>query len=81
MVTRGLGGQQPAGTTYVLWGMQQGNPVPSARSTSSGRTGHAERGHRPTGLDHYAGYGVSLEPGRQAPAEPSHIVANGQVNS
>ncbi len=30
-----------------------------------------------TGLDDYAGYGISLEPGREAPPEPTEIVAIG----
>jgi hypothetical protein len=32
-----------------------------------------------TGLDDYAAYGISLEPGQEAPSEPTDVVATGQV--
>jgi hypothetical protein len=38
-------------------------------------------GSTETGLDEFATYAISKEPGRQAPATPSAIVANGQVTS
>ncbi|OMQ14108.1 hypothetical protein A7K94_0219005 [Modestobacter sp. VKM Ac-2676] len=38
-------------------------------------------GSAATGLDEYGTYAISLEPGRQAPSEPTEIVANGQVTS
>ena len=30
-----------------------------------------------TGLDHFAQYGISIEPGQEAPSEPTDIVAMG----
>jgi hypothetical protein len=38
-------------------------------------------GSEQAGLDDYNAYAISLEPGRQAPATPSDVVANGQVTS
>lgn len=64
--------------TYVLWGLNGGVPValtafdvareapgPHSVSSASGRS--------------FTGYAVSLEPGRRAPAQPTDIVASGQV--
>jgi hypothetical protein len=82
VVTWGLSENDRAHTTYVLWGVQDGRPVAlgtfdvvtrdmDLRSVGSDRTG----------LDGYPVYGISLEPGRAAPAGPSRIVATGQVSS
>ena len=65
--------------TYVLWGLNGGVPValtafdvareaPGPHPVSSAR-----------GLGSFTGYAVSLEPGRRAPAQPTDIVASGQV--
>ena len=34
-----------------------------------------------TGLDQFDAYGISLEPGREAPSLPTEVVATGQVTS
>jgi hypothetical protein len=34
-----------------------------------------------TGLDEFSMYGISIEPGRKAPSEPTEVVATGQVTS
>ena len=82
VVTHGLEVNDADDTVYVVWGMRDGDPVPlgtfdvvepemDLRTVGSGKTG----------LDDYSAYGVSIEPGRSAPREPSTIVATGQVNS
>jgi hypothetical protein len=82
VVTWGLAENDRTGTTYVLWGVQDGSPVALGTFdvVSHGmdlRTVGSDR----TGLDAYTAYGISLEPGRRAPAAPSRIVATGQVGS
>jgi hypothetical protein len=34
-----------------------------------------------TGFDQYPAYGISLEPGQEAPSFPTDVVATGQVTS
>jgi hypothetical protein len=34
-----------------------------------------------TGLDGFPVYGISLEPGQEAPSAPTEVVATGQVTS
>jgi hypothetical protein len=34
-----------------------------------------------TGLDDFAQYGISIEPGHEAPSAPTEVVATGQVTS
>jgi len=82
VVTNGLAVNNAASSTYVLWGMQGNTPVAlgtldvaqprmDLRTVSSGQTG----------LDRYSTFGISIEPGRQAPTKPTKMVALGEVTS
>jgi hypothetical protein len=71
-----------ARSTYVLWGMKGNTPVPLGtfdvvRGDLDVRHVDADQ----AGLDNYSVFAVSLEPGRRAPAAPTHMVAIGGVNS
>ena len=81
VVTQGLAPNDVQDQTYVVWGIGAGSaaplgtfdvtsPQPALWTVGSG-----------SGLDGYTGYAVSLEPGRQAPTEPTVIVASGEVPS
>jgi anti-sigma-K factor RskA len=82
VVARSLSVNNPARSTYVLWGMQGNTPVALGtfdvvRHDLDVRHVDADQ----AGLDKYKIFGVSLEAGRQAPAAPTHMVATGGVNS
>jgi anti-sigma factor RsiW len=70
-------------TTYVLWGVREGS-APEAIGTfdvARSRLDVNPVSSAPTGSDAYDTYAVSLETGRQPPAEPSEVLASGQVAS
>jgi hypothetical protein len=82
VVANGLPVNDSHDHTYVVWGMQDGLPkalgtfdvvTPDMDMRTVGSTG--------TGLDDYSAYGISIEPGRQAPSYPTDIVAQGEVAS
>ena len=79
VVTQGLGPNDRESQTYVVWGMtDEEDPVALGtfdvvRSQTDVRT----VGSTSTGLDDYSGYAISIEPGREAPASPSEVVAIG----
>jgi hypothetical protein len=78
----GLPVNDAAAQTYVVWGMRADSPV--ALGTFDVVTPQMDLrtvGSAATGLDDYSAYGISIEPGRQAPTTPSEIVATGQVTS
>ena len=82
VVIDGLERNDTASTTYVVWGLGEGDPVPLGtfdvvRSQMEVRTVGSGR----TGLDDFPGYGISIEPGRQAPSSPTEVVATGEVTS
>ena len=82
VVTDGLSVNDADETTYVVWGMGEGAPVPLGtfdvpRSQIDVRT----VGSPATDLDGFALYGISLEPGQEAPSEPTVVVATGEVTS
>jgi hypothetical protein len=65
-------------STYVLWGM--GDGLPESLGTFNVERSQLKLqtvGSEPTGLDGFTGYGISLEPGHQAPPTPTEIVAQG----
>ena len=67
---------------YVLWGVGDDGAEPLGtfdveRSQTELRT----VGSGLTGLDDYPQYAISLEPGREAPSDPTEVVATGQVTS
>ncbi|SDH16860.1 Anti-sigma-K factor rskA [Lentzea fradiae] len=68
-----------SGHVYVVWGASTPSPVPlavfdvHAGSTDPQQLAWSSEAHRHTT------FAVSLEPGRQAPAQPSEVLAGGQV--
>jgi anti-sigma-K factor RskA len=82
VISHGLAANDTDSTTYVVWGL--GGDVPVALGTFD-----VERpqmtlrtvGSGLTGLDDFAQYGISIEAGREAPSEPTEVVATGQVTS
>jgi Anti-sigma-K factor rskA len=82
IVTDGLSVNDADETTYVVWGLGEGAPVPLGifdvpRSQIDVRT----VGSPATDLDGFRQYGISLEPGQEAPSEPTDVVATGEVTS
>ncbi|MDK3258415.1 anti-sigma factor [Blastococcus capsensis] len=82
VVTDGLQPNDTASTTYVVWGLGDGDPVPLGvfdvdRSQMQLQT----VGSGQAGVDEFPAYGISIEPGRQAPSSPTEVVATGEVAS
>jgi hypothetical protein len=82
VLTQGLAVNDAENTTYVVWGLDGGAPEALGtfdveRSQMSVRTVGSGR----TGLDEFAQYGISIEPGQEAPSAPTEVVAIGQVTS
>jgi type II secretory pathway pseudopilin PulG len=67
--------------TYVLWGLADGVPVALAAFDIAPKAPGLHAVPSATGTGRFAGYAVSLEPGRSTPAAPSDVVAKGQVPS
>jgi anti-sigma factor RsiW len=82
VVATGLPLNDTRNSTYVVWGVGTGSPVALGTfDVVSPQMDLRTVGSTATGLDGYSTYAISREPGRQAPATPSEIVANGQVTS
>ncbi|WP_369254463.1 anti-sigma factor domain-containing protein [Geodermatophilus amargosae] len=82
VVTHGLQVNDSSTSVYVVWGMADDAPVALGTfDVVSPQTDLRTVGSASTGLDGYVGYAISIEPGRQAPSEPSDVVASGQVTS
>jgi anti-sigma-K factor RskA len=82
VVTHGLQVNDSGRTVYVLWGMADGSPVGLGRfDVVSPRIDVQTVGSASAGLDDYAEYAISIEPGRQMPSTPTVVVATGQVTS
>ena len=82
VVTNGLSVNDADETSYVVWGLGEGAPVPLgtfdvSRSQMDMRT----VGSPATDLDGFPQYGISLEPGQEAPPEQTRVVATGEVTS
>jgi Anti-sigma-K factor rskA len=78
----GLAVNDAGSTTYVVWGLGESTPQALGtfdveRSQMSVRTVRSGL----TGLDDFAQYGISIEPGHEAPSAPTEVVATGQVTS
>lgn len=78
VVSYGLSVNDRSEETYVVWGLSSGDPQALGtfdveRSQMTLQT----VGSGQTGFDDFSGYGISLEPGRQAPPAPTEIVAIG----
>jgi anti-sigma-K factor RskA len=83
VVADGLPVNDSSSDTYVVWGVP-GAGAPVALGTFdvvSRQIDLRTVGSTGTGPDDYTTFAVSIEPGRQAPPEPSEIVASGQVTS
>jgi Anti-sigma-K factor rskA len=82
VVTHGLQVNQARSTTYVLWGLDgdQATALGTFDVTRS-QTDMKTVGSGLTGLDEFPSYGISLEPGQEAPSAPTEVVATGQVTS
>jgi len=82
VITNGLSVNDADATSYVVWGLGGERPV-ALGTFDVDRSQVAVRtvGSGQTGLDQYAEYGISLEPGQEPPAQPSDVVATGQVTS
>jgi hypothetical protein len=82
VVTHGLEVNDSSESVYVVWGMAGDAPVALGTfDVVSPQTDLRTVGSASTGLDGYAGYAISREPGRQAPSAPTDVVASGTVTS
>jgi len=82
VVPHGLAPNDVQDQTYVVWGTGAGSPVPLGTfDVTSPQPALWAVGSGAPGLDAYTGYAVSLEPGREAPAEPTDVMAQGEVPS
>ena len=82
VVTHGLSRNDRASSTYVVWGMRDTTPVALGTfDVVDSDMDLRSVGSDQTGLSDFSTYGISIEPGRQAPSSPTEIVATGQVTS
>jgi hypothetical protein len=82
VVANGLPVNDPADSTYVLWGMRGNQPIPLGTfDVVQSRLDLRTVGSGQSGLDRYTTFGISLEHGSQAPSKPTKMVALGQVTS
>jgi anti-sigma-K factor RskA len=80
VITHGLKVNDAATTTYVLWGVQSRTPVALGTfDVADTQMDVRTVGSTDSGLDQFAAYAISLEPGRRAPAKPTDVVAEGPV--
>jgi hypothetical protein len=82
VLSYGLAVNDAGSTTYVVWGM--GGTAPEALGTFDVERAQLSLrtvGSGQTGLDDFAQYGISIEPGQEAPSAPTEVVAIGQVTS
>ncbi len=76
VVTQGLRVNDADSQVYVVWGMTgDGAVAVGTFDVVRSQTDVQTVGSTSTGLDDFGGYAISIEPGREAPAEPSVIVA------
>ncbi|MDT7677596.1 MAG: hypothetical protein QOD82_5498 [Pseudonocardiales bacterium] len=69
-------------TTYVLWGIGDGKPVPiGAFDLGAGDQSMHPVGGTLAPPDPFSSYAISIENGRRAPDSPGLVVATGQVAS
>ncbi len=78
VVNHGLAVNDREAETYVVWGIDGTTPEAIGTFDVLGSQMTLQTvGSGSTGLDEYSGYGISIEPGRQAPSAPTEIVAMG----
>jgi len=78
VLTTGLGAN-PTDQIYVLWGLAGGTPRPLGTFDVAEQAPSVRSVPSSTEAAPFAGFAVSLEPGRTAPASPTRVVASGQV--
>jgi hypothetical protein len=78
VISHGLAPNDTEDQTYVVWGIDDTGPkaIGTFDVTRSQMTLQTV-GSGSTGLDEFPSYGISIEPGREAPPEPTDIVAMG----
>ena len=82
VVSHGLSVNDPGSTTYVLWGLEDGTAKALGTfDVASARMDVRTVGSGTTGADGFASYGISLEPGQEAPSSPTEVVATGKVTN
>ena len=82
VVISGLPVNRPETSSYAVWGMGEGDPVfLGAFDVSRSQMDVRSVGSRSTDLDGFPQYGISLEPGQEAPSSPTAVVATGEVTS
>ncbi|MGE3287406.1 MAG: anti-sigma factor [Pseudonocardia sp.] len=81
VVTAGLPANDRSATVYVLWGVGSATPQPIGTFDVAGTAPTVHEVDSPGREPPFAGYAISLEPGRQAPATPTTVVATGAVPS
>ncbi|TYP84940.1 anti-sigma factor domain-containing protein [Blastococcus xanthinilyticus] len=82
VITDGLEPNDSRSTTYVVWGLGEGDPVALGEfDVARSQIEIHSVGSGETGVDAFPEYGISIEPGRQAPSAPTEVVATGQVTS
>ncbi|MEU2350001.1 anti-sigma factor [Modestobacter sp. NPDC049651] len=82
VVSNGLAVNDQRDAVYVLWGIGDESPVALGTfDVVSPRIDLRTVGSSAAGSDDFDSYGISREPGRQAPSAPTDIVATGQVTS
>jgi Anti-sigma-K factor rskA len=70
-----------ANEIYVLWGLADGTPRPLGTFDVTQQTPSVSSVPSTTAAVPFAGFAVSIEPGRTAPASPTRVVASGQVGT
>ncbi|WP_433038861.1 anti-sigma factor domain-containing protein [Actinomycetospora sp. CA-053990] len=80
VLTSGLGANG-ADEVYVLWGLADGTPRPLGTFDVTQQTPAVSSVPSTTAAVPFAGFAVSIEPGRTAPATPTRVVASGQVGT
>lgn len=82
VITHGLPVNDAESTTYVLWGLGGETAQPLGTFDVTASQMHMQTvGSGLTGFDQFVAYGISLEPGQEAPSLPTEVVATGQVTS
>ena len=82
VVTSGLPVNAADETSYAVWGMGEGVPVLLGTfDVSRSQMDVQTVGSASTGVDGFQQYGISLEPGQEAPSVPTDVVATGEVDS
>ena len=69
----------PSDEIYVLWGLADGTPRPLGGFDVTGQAPVVQSVPSSGEAAPYAGFAVSIEPGRTVPASPTRVVASGQV--